>query len=77
MPINNSGNNSGDDSRNENRPETSNRASSETRNEKKKYLKPEIKTEKVSIASLGKACNGTGSGGSGRKAAIPCAVLLS
>lgn len=44
---------------------------------KRAYKKPEIKSEEVSIAALGKACNGMQAGNSGRKAAAPCSVLLS
>jgi hypothetical protein len=44
---------------------------------KQDYKKPEIQSEKVSIAALAQACNGMLSGSSGRKASAPCTTLLS
>ena len=43
---------------------------------KKSYIKPEIKSEKVETARMANACNGHTSTG-GRKAAVPCTILLS
>jgi hypothetical protein len=44
---------------------------------KKTYKTPEIKSEKVSIAALGRACNGRLGGHGGHKANAPCTTLLS
>lgn len=47
----------------------------EEKKAKRPYQKPEIKSEKVTVASMAKACNNTNT--SNRKAVAPCVTLLS
>jgi hypothetical protein len=42
---------------------------------KKAYVTPKVESEKVTPAMLGKACSSMSTGG--RKATMPCTVLLS
>lgn len=42
---------------------------------KRVYQKPEIKSEKVTVASMAKACNNTNT--SNRKATAPCITVMS
>jgi len=49
--------------------------SQDKKKNKRAYQKPEIKSEKVTVASMAKACNNTHT--SNRKAVAPCVTLLS